>query len=114
MRFPASRAGCWVAALAAATALVTTSGMTAPLSGSHPSAVADHHSAVLVAEDWDDDDDRPYRRHHHGSHVVDAPFTHVETGVRGRVAVDAPFASVRVDRRGTWVRAPFVNLFVPR
>ncbi len=56
------------------------------------------------------------RHHHHHRHVVvvDAPFTYVETRRYNRVAVDAPFASVRVGGRGTWVRAPFVNLWVPR
>jgi hypothetical protein len=58
---------------------------------------------------------RAHRYHDHDSdHVVDAPFTHVETGYRRRVAVDAPFTGVRVSRRGVWVRAPFVDLYVPR
>lgn len=45
---------------------------------------------------------------------VDAPFTTVETRRYRYTAVDAPFASVRVHGRGVWVRAPFVNLYVPR
>lgn len=52
------------------------------------------------------------RRHHHRRHVVDAPFTRVETG--RRVVVDAPFAHVRVNRRGRHIRAPFVDLWLPR
>lgn len=66
------------------------------------------------------DEDYGWRRNHRRNHrydgpvVVDAPFTYVETGYRRRVAVDAPFTSVRVHRGGVWVRAPFVNLWVPR
>lgn len=55
---------------------------------------------------------RKYRHHH--DRVVDAPFTHVETGPRHRTSVWAPFTRVHVSRRGTYVRAPFVDLFVPR
>ncbi len=59
---------------------------------------------------------RGYKRRHRGyrhRRVVRAPFTRVETG--RRVIVDAPFASVYVNRRhGVHVRAPFVNLWVPR
>ena len=45
---------------------------------------------------------------------VEAPYTRVESG--RKVAVDAPHAFVRVDRkRGrVVVRAPFVDLDVPR
>lgn len=43
---------------------------------------------------------------------VYAPYTYVSPR-RGRVAVDAPFASVRVGR-GVRVRAPFVDIWVPR
>ena len=51
----------------------------------------------------------------HGRPVrVDAPFTSVETRRYRYTAVDAPFASVRVHGGGVWVRAPFVNLYVPR
>ena len=56
-----------------------------------------------------------YWRHHHryacGTHVR-APFTDVD--VDGSTDVEAPFTSVHVGRRGTWVRAPFVDIFVPR
>jgi hypothetical protein len=43
---------------------------------------------------------------------VRAPFTEVESGRHTWVA--APFARVYSGRRGTWVRAPFVDLWVPR
>lgn len=43
---------------------------------------------------------------------VRAPFTSVDTGRDTWVA--APFARVYSGRRGTWVRAPFVDLWVPR
>ncbi len=33
---------------------------------------------------------------------------------RHRTSVWAPFTDVHVSRRGTYVRAPFVDLFVPR
>lgn len=55
------------------------------------------------------------RRYDRANVVVEAPFTYVETRRRHRyVAVDAPFTSVRVHGRGVWVRAPFVDLYVPR
>lgn len=58
-------------------------------------------------------DDRWHRRHYrdHGTYVR-APFTDVDT--HHGTHVEAPFASVHTGRYGTWVRAPFVNLFVPR
>lgn len=46
--------------------------------------------------------------------VVDAPFTGVRVGRRGRVDVEAPFTGVHVDRRGVHIRAPFVDFTVPR
>jgi hypothetical protein len=49
-----------------------------------------------------------------GDRVVEAPTTRVETNRRGKVAVDAPFTSVRRDNRGVHVRAPFVDIYVPR
>jgi hypothetical protein len=49
---------------------------------------------------------RYYERH------VDAPFAHVETG--RHTVVDAPFTTVYVGRHGRYVRAPFVNLWIPR
>jgi hypothetical protein len=68
---------------------------------------------------WNDDnDDEVYDDHHHRHHrhhhddVVDAPFTHVESG--HRVIVDAPFAHVAVGRYGRHIVAPFVDIWVPR
>jgi hypothetical protein len=43
---------------------------------------------------------------------VRAPGTSVD--VDRQTHVEAPFTSVHVGRYGTWVRAPFVDLFVPR
>jgi hypothetical protein len=71
-------------------------------------------AVVNIQDRWEDDgdySDRPYRRHHHDA-VVDAPFTHVETG--HRIIVDAPFAHVAIDRHGRHVVAPFVDLWLPR
>lgn len=79
------------------------------------------HPAVLkVHGQWGDEDGRWQRGRHHGrihgrtgrQHYVEAPFTYVETG--DRVVVDAPFAHVSVDRHGRHIRAPFVNLWLPR
>lgn len=54
-------------------------------------------------------------KHHRGTRVVEAPFTYVEKGYGRRgVLVDAPFAFVRTERRGRYVRAPFVDLWIPR
>lgn len=52
----------------------------------------------------------------HSAHTVtvDAPFARIATRRHTATAVDAPFTAVRSDRRGVWVRAPFVNLYVPR
>ena len=54
---------------------------------------------------------RHYYRDYDGEHVR-APFASVDTG-RG-THVEAPFATVHTDGSGTYVRAPFVNLWVPR
>jgi hypothetical protein len=80
-------------------------------------ATATTSSAVVRVHDtWDGD--RDYRRHYHRRYksrsYVRAPFTRVETRGYRWTSVDAPFASVRVRRHGTWVRAPFVDLYVPR
>jgi hypothetical protein len=45
---------------------------------------------------------------------VRAPFTSVDTSKSKGTQVQAPFTSVETDDRGTYVRAPFVDLFVPR
>ena len=55
--------------------------------------------------------DRDYYDYDTGE-VVDAPYTHVETG--DRVVVDAPFAHVYSGRHGQHIVAPFVDLWVPR
>lgn len=54
-------------------------------------------------------------KHHRRHRIVEAPFTRVETRHRYRrdVLVDAPFAFVAVNRHGRYVRAPFVDLWVP-
>ena len=54
---------------------------------------------------------RHYYRDYDGEHVR-APFTSVDTA-RG-THVEAPFATVHTDGSGTYVRAPFVNLWIPR
>ena len=57
------------------------------------------------------------RKHHrhYRTHVVEAPFTTVETRHHRRnTHVRAPFTRVHVTAAGTYVRAPFVRLFVPR
>jgi hypothetical protein len=85
-----------------------------PLASQRPAGAA---SAVVQIHDaWDDD--RYYERRHYrrykGRSYVRAPFTRVETRGYRRTSVDAPFASVRVRRHGTYVRAPFVDLYIPR
>jgi hypothetical protein len=89
-------------------AAVSVAGLSLPQQGQAAPA------AVLDAPAQQIDSDRYYWRHHrHGRSVhVREPFTSVD--VDGRTDVEAPFASVHVGRYGTWVRAPFVNLFVPR
>ncbi len=61
---------------------------------------------------------RHHKRHHHrhydhrhGDHVVDAPFAYVESG--RHTYVEAPFTGVYVGRRGRRVVAPFVDLWIP-
>jgi len=44
---------------------------------------------------------------------VEAPTTSVRTN-DAYMDVEAPLTSVRKGPRGTWIRAPFVNLYVPR
>lgn len=112
-----SRAAGASLALAGAIAMSGAPASAAPLGGHRAWAGHDGRAVTLVSDDWDDHrrHRRHYRDHDDGDdHVVDAPYTHVETGYGGRVAVDAPYASVRVGRRGVWVRAPFVDLYVPK
>ncbi len=78
-----------------------------------PATTSASSSMVLKVHDYHDDW-HPYRRRYARSTYVRAPFTRVETRGYRATAVDAPFVSVRVGRRGTWVRAPFVDLFSPR
>ncbi|MCB1485550.1 MAG: hypothetical protein KDJ17_11735 [Hyphomicrobiaceae bacterium] len=96
---------------AAAFAAATVVALPAPSNASTISAAANGVSAPSAvvkvhSRRYKHRHDRDYERH------VDAPFTHVETG--RRVVVDAPFAFVHVDRHGRYVRAPFVNLWIPR
>lgn len=53
-----------------------------------------------------------HRHYDRDDEHVRAPFTSVDTG--GATHVEAPFATVHNDRYGTYVRAPFVNLWIPR
>jgi hypothetical protein len=86
------------------------------LPAAKPATPATSSAVVRVHHDsWDYDRDRPRYRYHHRHYyrgeVVDAPFTHVETG--RRVIVDAPFTHVYVGPRGRHIVAPFVDLWVP-
>jgi hypothetical protein len=56
------------------------------------------------SDDYDDGRDTSVR----------APFTSVDTDSKERTRVEAPFTSVDKDEDGTRIRAPFVDLFVPR
>jgi hypothetical protein len=94
---------------------VTSPAEAAPLASARTATA--NSSAVVQIRDYRDDDydyGRRYHRRYRERTYVRAPFTRVETRGYRATAVDAPFASVRVGRRGTWVRAPFVDLFVPR
>lgn len=51
------------------------------------------------------------KRYYRRGHIVDAPFAYVESG--RRTYVEAPFTTVYVGRRGRYIRAPFVDLFIP-
>jgi len=81
-----------------------------PLGGAR--AQAAQSAVVRVHDEWDGD--RYDRRRYHRRGYIRAPFTRVETRGRRWTSVDVPFASVRVRRSGVWVRAPFVDLYVPR
>ena len=83
----------------------------------HPSGSLDlgaaDRSAVIRIGDDDDYDRRDGRRYRNGQGVVvDGPYARVDAG--DPVVVDAPFAHVRVGRGRVRVRAPFVNLSIPR
>lgn len=106
MTFLAPRAAFTVVLMAFATACVPANAGAMPTIAGGTSVSS---LVVQVHQDWRHGD----RRWHRDDHVH-APFTHVETR-RGRsTEVHAPFAAVRSERRGVWVRAPFVNLYVPR
>ena len=96
--------------LAAAGALA---GLGVPLaSEAAPAAALDVSAKPPLLQLVDNDDKRYWRHHYRGRSVhVREPFTAVD--VDPGTHVEAPFASVHVDRYGTWVRAPFVDLFVP-
>lgn len=53
------------------------------------------------------------RYYKYGRRHVDAPYTYVDR-YSGRTVVDAPHAYVTRSRRGVHIRAPYVNLYVPR
>ena len=98
-----------LAALAFSALLVTgTAAVAAPLGGISPPGVHGESQVIKVH--------RRGRHHHHHHYrrgrVVEAPFTYVESG--RRVVVEAPFTTVYVGRRGRYVRAPFVNIWIPR
>jgi hypothetical protein len=95
------------AALAAAAALDASA---APL-GPMGATAADRPVVIRVGGDDDWREGQRYRNGRRGP-VVDAPYAHVDAG--DPVVVDAPFAHVRVGRDRIRVRAPFVNLSIPR
>ncbi len=92
----------------------------ASISNASAMAVAKHTIAAPSAlvkvhhDSWDDEwgYEHYHHRHYYRDEVVEAPFTHVETG--RHVVVDAPFAHVYVGRHGRHIVAPFVDLWVPR
>lgn len=106
---------CLLIALALSGLAVTRSAMATP--AHHPKPLAGMHSGVIQIHD-DGDQGRGWRRnrfrqqHAHRGEVVDAPFTHVESG--RHTYVDAPFAYVSVGKRGRHVVAPFVDLWIAR
>lgn len=104
------------AAMALSLAAVHT-GAAAAGSFKRPQVKVSYPDRTITYVHYDEDYDwrrHKRHRHHHRDVLVEAPFTRVETRRHRRVAVDAPFTSVRVHRRGVWVRAPFVDIYVPR
>lgn len=69
-------------------------------------------SLVKVHDDGDRWRRRHYHRRYYREHVVDAPFTHVESG--RHTVVDAPFVHVYKGRHGKHIVAPFVDIWEPR
>ena len=100
------------ALMMAAMAATPAAALTAP----KRQAVADA-SAVSIIKVRNKRHHRKHAHKHHRRHrIVEAPFARVDTGYGRRrgVQVDAPFAFVSVGRQGRYVRAPFVDLWVPR
>lgn len=104
---------CASAAFAVAAAILGAGGAAAaPLTAIQQAAARQDSAVVKVHR-------RSYRHRHYSgryyhrrTRVVEAPFTYVESG--RRVLVEAPFATVYVGRHGRYIRAPFVNLWIPR
>lgn len=96
-----------IAALALLASLAGgTTAVAAPIGGLSRPAASGESQVIKVHR-------RGHHHHHHRrGRVVEAPFTYVESG--RRVVVEAPFTTVYVGRRGRYVRAPFVNLWIPR
>lgn len=98
--------------MAAPASAFTPGGRSAVTTGPVSAAVKVHRRAHT--RDW--------HHHHNHRHVVHAPFTRVQTGrvktgrlqTDRRVVVDAPFTHVTVGRRGRHIVAPFVDLWLPR
>jgi hypothetical protein len=111
--FPyAASAAITALAIAALASVSSAHAMSVPkhaVANSAPSALVKVHH-----DSWDDEWGyrHYYHRHYYRDEVVDAPFTHVETG--RHVIVDAPFAHVYVGPHGRHIVAPFVDLWVPR
>ncbi len=63
------------------------------------------------------DDYRTYERrryHYRDRYDYDAPYVRHYGRHYGRTRVDAPYAHVHRDRHGVHVRAPYVNIYIPR
>jgi hypothetical protein len=86
--------------------------------GAAPGATSRGDRVVLVGHRSKGWEGHGHRHRHRGyayrGTYVRAPFTRVKTRGNRWTSVDAPFASVRVRPWGTWVRAPFVDIYVPR
>jgi hypothetical protein len=104
-----------LALMAAGLALSAPPASAGPL-GAYRAPETSASAVIRVHDRWYDDDDdyRHYKRRYYKRGYVRAPFTRVYTRGYRFTSVDAPFASVRVRPWGTWVRAPFVNIYVPR
>ena len=102
-----------IMSLALAGAAVAAGVSFAPQGQAAPAAVqrAPAQSQLVQRVDADAYYWRHHRRYARGTHVR-APGTAVD--VEGGTQVEAPFTMVHTDRHGTWVRAPFVDLFIPR